>query len=1129
MTSTHSPFWRRPLALCLIACLLAFGNLLAQSTLDPFKRAQAAHALTITDAGVRGLGPRVNFQNWVGQFRHSSGKLVFCVEMLTKGRSHTTHDGNGNIDADFITVDSYGHYDKASFYGSTVTYPGVSARDVKKISVIASMNATSTVDDVRAAAAQLAIWKLVGEESNQGYQNYYQKLLNQIDKQTQQLRGHGMETEVALVLQEAENVVAGAEAQIQDAQSRNRAITVHSVTPTRGNATYPRGAISAQIQGGVFLRDGQEVTSVNFTQPLATDITLEWRAVPTAKTGWNRYVQLSFSGKGKATHTVIGKLLKTTEKLFQTTVTSEEKPRLEESEYPLEGAVHKADLLWAPVLTTQVETEFLRPGAHFSDTVTFAAAAGNTWRWRQGATGIEFTPITAQGTLYGPFAVDPRLHPKTTPPADAPIVGTTTLTTSLTQGPGTYRVPTAWQAHKAGYYSWVWEIKYADQAEQVRSPKLTDTNIPPAAALPENYYYTDGFGRATEGHAVSVQPIIHTELDRQIVRHDALALRDTVRIGVTNAGHWPSDSTGEPMQVRVHLTAYGSQKKPVRSKNVPADAVILNTGMVTVAGDNQPATSPEIRFTAEQATKYQYVTVQACIRKQDQSTLVQKLIEEHCDDWGVPSETAEFEWLPELTTQVETVHLDKGEKFNDTVNFFVRGLDEKQSRAYGWHRTDDGKFYTVQASGKLYGPFDRDPQHFPSPRVPQAYQGRVVATASVRTDAQTGPGTYRITSEPVREAGYYTWVWEINHSEQQDADTRRTIPADYAFSDGFGAAGESTIGRTTLIPKTQLDKQELTLMDLSFRDSLIAQLVDGQWLMQEENGKRVPAVFRLTVYGVTVEVVQQQTAPAEAVEIARGKVTVDTQDKAVLSDQLRISIHDFLKYDALTVQACVLREDQPAGKYRDFIKETCDDFGVHAETATFVKPLVTTKAQSSALVGETIHDVATLRGSAVPEGSKIVFTAYLKPVAGQPKYDENWQPILDAAGNALLWSAAETADPNAVCTAQPVAKTPAISVSKQGDYVSPKVVAHSAGTVYWVEQLTVPDPDNPEQQIVVHTGKCGLPEETTLVTVPPPPVLIETGSPLSARFTALSGSSFVLLGAFALLIIGCRQQLRRSR
>lgn len=179
-------------------------------------------------------------------------------------------------------------------------------------------------------------------------------------------------------------------------------------------------------------------------------------------------------------------------------------------------------------------------------------------------------------------------------------------------------------------------------------------------------------------------------------------------------------------------------------------------------------------------------------------------------------------------------------------------------------------------------------------------------------------------------------------------------------------------------------------------------------------------------------------------------------------------------------------------------------------------PTARSIAVAKSVVGQTIKDsviVEPVPGTTprMWEGAEAVFTAYLLPTVGSPKYDENWEPIVrdEAAGagsvasmdgpaasaadapsssaaevstagaDVVRWTKEELAALSAAerCTAQPVFTQGGVAVTDFGVFDSAPVVARSAGVVHWVEKIIA----NGE---VVHEGACGVPSETSTITQP---------------------------------------------
>lgn len=436
-------------------------------------------------------------------------------------------------------------------------------------------------------------------------------------------------------------------------------------------------------------------------------------------------------------------------------------------------------------------------------------------------------------------------------------------------------------------------------------------------------------------------------------------------------------------------------------------------------------------------------------------------------------------WSPALTTQVPSVFVAEGEAFSDTVTFSVTEGSNPWREAI---LADGSKLFApIKAKGKLYGPFLSDPALNPSATPPVG--APVAATAEVKTDTATGPGTYPVSSGVSREAGYYSWVWNIDFNDQlasvnAPANTgESSLPVQYFFTDGFGQVSEGQITPSSIEFSTQLSTNKVVIGD-SFTDDVSIYLKKGGWL--QTDGERTPFTLRGTAYTTDQKPSQQETAPADAEILTTVFLDVNNPDETFTSELMSVPLASDDNY--VTMQWCLLDEDQ-ADSARGKAVEFCDDFGVPSETAKIVHPEVTTKAQPVGAVKGNIHDTAMITGG-VPTTAKteVDFTLYLKPEAGKPKYDENWKPVLDDAGKPVLWTAAEVSDPDAVCTAQPVAKTDRVPVIGIGNVDSPAVKAETEGTGYWVESLII----TPEggDEMVIHTGECGLPNETTKIEKP---------------------------------------------
>ncbi|HUH52843.1 MAG TPA: hypothetical protein VLZ31_02220 [Microbacteriaceae bacterium] len=1062
----------RIMALFLSALLLTGGFFGKETILDPVR----AHAVA-DGPGVQitipGYGPHT-----VGAYLTGSGVKVYCLEIpriVDRSVANPRFTTPGTIP---------GFHQPYYFAGDwQITDASVPALEkgstnYAKLAYLLGMHG-DTNNGVKAAALQIAVWEVRDIGASPGHHqllsNYRAALPQNVNAMADAL------------LAEATAWVAsgGTIGSFASPVSVPAEPVIESANAYEGTIKVSKNTTEINISNAIFV--STETSKIVWPNGAPEGTSVSWQGTPPA--GWDRNYSVSISGKWENPDggLSIGDiryspgLIAPDGSITQAVGygSNENKP----SKGVFSGSSKDLDTLWSPVLTTQTPSDFVEVGHQFGDSVTFGVAPGSAeWR-RNGKNGaVKFAPITAKGVLYGPFVADPSLTPSVSPPADAPIAGTATLTTSTEQGPGTYTVTPSITAAEAGYYSWVWDIVFEEQHPDVKNPSKSGN-----PSIPANYFFTDGFGQASEGQRVPMSPIISTQLDREIIRQSDPVVVDSVKIDIIN-GEWmnyPNDgsaqNTNAPIPVNIRLSVYGTQLPVVQQKDAPAEAEKVAQGFVTAAGAREAFLSDPITIPTSVFLEHEAITVQACIFKEDQPIDLRPFFNETCDDWGVPSESAELEWIPELTTHVNTEFIDVGDSFNDTVTFYVKGLSQEESKVRGWRKiagTND--YQPVTARGKLYGPFDTNPTEFAAQEVPAYAANRVVATSTIVTSPELGPDTYDVLVPKALESGYYTWVWGIESDAQTDY-VKKTIPNEYNFSDFFGAENESNIVSTTLKLKTQLTKSEIEISDLTIKDEVLAKLVDGQWLMVD--GKRVPATVRLTVYGTEGEPMRQASAPESAVEIASTKVSINRQDKTVTSSEIKIPLQTgFMPFSGLTVQACILKEDQPEN-LRGYLKEVCDDWGVPEESAIFMKPEVTTLAQENAGLFTSIHDVAHVSGTNLPDGSTMDFTVFLKPELGQPKYDQDWNKILDEQGQTVLWSEDELEAAAKTCEVQPVGKTERIEVAKMGQYTSPEILAKSVGTVYWVEELFVVDSETGDE-VSIHRGECGLPNETTIVEAP---------------------------------------------
>ncbi|MGO1629393.1 MAG: hypothetical protein ACTHX2_11305 [Microbacterium sp.] len=389
-----------------------------------------------------------------------------------------------------------------------------------------------------------------------------------------------------------------------------------------------------------------------------------------------------------------------------------------------------------------------------------------------------------------------------------------------------------------------------------------------------------------------------------------------------------------------------------------------------------------------------------------------------------------LEFSPVVTTQAPEF-VDAGESFTDVLTGGVaEGSDP-------WLPTTSG-YIPVEATGTLYGPM----LSIPDEQETAPDWAPVAGTAEATLE---GPGEVTVETDFVSdEAGYYTWVWEIDGAAQSDL-TALFLPEaeDYHFRDNFAQVVETSITPSGIVATSQVSEEEAAITD-EISDTLQVSATGGGWI--QKDGARVPVTFRGTAYAVDEEPSISDTMPSDAVEVGTTTLTVDKPGA----------------YESETIQAPaqvgymtwvweIREEDQPED-IRGYVSEWNDQFGIPAETTELYGPTVGTRAETDVPVGDTFHDVATVTGYLPESGVDIHWELY------EATQGENGEWVC-GEGN-LLWTSSVQ------------------RITETGDYTSDEAPFQSVGEYHWVEVIETPDGEE------ISRGICGVPNETTKVVEP---------------------------------------------
>lgn len=599
-----------------------------------------------TDARAAVLGHHVNINGWaLGTFLSSQeGAYVYCLE------PGATYPGGDQRNPDWVerlpgyTASTAGNV--TGWSGGAVTSGPASGATLRHINYVIETHGQTTVPE-RAAAVQLAVWML---RDDPGLREWLAHHVAWIEH-----GGHA-------------SIVAKATELAAEARARAHGPSIEDPAPLKlsqgsefgeGTLKYPAGTKELTIEGGVF-EDG--ATSMRITDERAGEV--RWSA-DLHPNGWQRMHEVSVTGRwqleasGWAAALRLHPPVDSSQQMLGTSVGTVTETRAGD----FDRVSVTIDAQFSPQLGTQVPERFVERGSgRFADTVTFDVAGDSApWAQRNG-TGDEviYAPVTAEGTLYGPFT-----HPQSPdegPPASAPVAATAEVT--ATRGPGEYRVVADDRPDESGYYSWVWSIRETSQAAEIRDAEL----------LPADYLFSDRFGLVEEGQVVPTSLRWTTQLRDRELTLDKMVLHDTVT-PVLAHGAWLRGDDGARIPATLRLTAYQTDTEPSRQATPPDEATELTTSLVTASTPEQEITADPMPIPFETRG---WVTVQTCLLEEDQVSEAVGYFEEWCDDFGIPAETAKIV-PPEVRTEAVPQAL-VGDMITDTA--IVSGVVPAESEIH---------------------------------------------------------------------------------------------------------------------------------------------------------------------------------------------------------------------------------------------------------------------------------------------------------------------------------------------------------------------------------------------------------------------------------------------------------------
>lgn len=551
------------------------------------------------------------------------------------------------------------------------------------------------------------------------------------------------------------------------------------------------------------------------------------------------------------------------------------------------------ELDFQPTITTQVASRFVAEGDTFGDQVTVGVSKG-TWIHVDG----EPVPVTATGTLYGPFDEQPA--EADTAPAGAPVAGEVELTLT---GAGEYHAPESITATESGFYTWVWRIDKS--AQGANAMYLTGS-------------FTDRFGQVGETSVVPFQPDAVSKADQRLVLPGD-AVTDTITVASTN-GEWLKID-GEYVPVIFEGTAYQVPGTLPPSQSPTVDAAAVPVGEVTVT-TNGPGvyTSPEVVL-----PNAGFVTWVWQVRLASQHEQFRDYIaDDWADEYGIPVESTSVRHPIQTTSQLREYNVHEGGRAFDTI--VVSGFPDN-------HPDFDGDGYwgadAQTITHTVYGPFDTDTVLTDDLDLTDA-----PVLTSVDTPARNGVYQIGYTDEDritPTERGYYVIVSSFAGDDR--VQPYQSSPAD--------------IRERFFVPETPDVDIPVTVITQATTAALVGQPFEDTALVQGDVPEDAYLVFRAYGPQSAEETPVCDTEPFfTSAEIPVTQAGVYRSGTATVDEAGNVYWVETL-YDA---DGEILSEG------------TCGAPGETTVVTESETLQVTTKAVESVTLGESAHDVAIVTG-----------------------------------------------------------------------------------------------------------------------------------------------------------------------
>lgn len=715
-----------------------------------------------------------------------------------------------------------------------------------------------------------------------------------------------------------------APATVDGASTRTGAVWVSPLASTSGAALDGLPMTVTLVGPAVFDTNGNAVADLDETQVWtgqtpAERTPLKWVATGNGEVTWS----YSYSGLPRQTMTRLSAAGE-----VQDTLTYGLRAPSDPEELVVPGTPFQVIADFQPEIRTRVATTFVDKGAALVDQVTVAPAAGDTWAQINGT----HVPVTAQGTLYGPYPARPAQS--ATVPAGAPVAGTAELTFA---GPSTLDASASAVARGSGYYTWVWTI---------------DKEAQGANAVYIRADATHDFGLVAETHVVPFQPEVTTVVADRFVE-TGKAFVDEVTFAPAVGDLWLARQDGSPVETVWEGTLYGPFSVPTEQVDTTPGAAPVQATTTLVATE-AGMQSTDVAATAASAPGF-YTWVWE-LDHASQPVASQPYIEGSVTTaFMIEDETSSVRHTAAISTMVRDVNVVQGGQIHDLVT--VSGLPEDHSDFEGlggWAGDVDEITHTA------YGPLAEQPTGDLDLSTAPVLG---VATSPAKNGSHvvgTG-GEFQVAADDTA-AGWYVIVSSFPGDDRLDAFT--TSPGD-RMEMAFVPTDRTTDVETWLV--TDADAEVPAGQPFKDTAHLTGTTVEGGYLEFEAYGPFVEGQ-ESAESPETLLWTSEQIPASTAGTYRSGVVTSELPDGAPWGDVYWVATH----YG-------------PDGE-----QIVRGEFGDPSEITRVVEPtepVVTTLAVPQSILGSPSHDVAYVSGP-VTGASTLTFAAFRQDAGDDVTLDE---------------------------------------------------------------------------------------------------------------------------------------------